>query len=100
MILLERAQRHDNDLISTPVARVEEIVAVQVDGAPRHVGVLLDNTPHGNSSRPKGSASKMDAAEIVYTLRRDGVFRPDTEATVSIECVRSRFGGGSMRLRM
>jgi hypothetical protein len=54
--------------------------------------LLLDNTGHENTHRPKGAGGKMDAAPQVFKVVTDAKFGPDKTGKVVLTCTRSRFG--------
>jgi hypothetical protein len=54
--------------------------------------VLLDNVGHVEKGRPKGSASKLDAAPIGYLVEKVEPFSPVLQGRIRLTCMRSRFG--------
>jgi hypothetical protein len=54
--------------------------------------VLLDNVGHVEKGRPKGSASKLDAAPMGYLVEKVEPFSPVLQGRIRLTCMRSRFG--------
>jgi hypothetical protein len=53
---------------------------------------LLDNVGHADKQRPKGSATKLDAAEQAYKVTTTERFSAAQPGRIRIECIRSRYG--------
>lgn len=64
--------------------------------------VLLDNTGHDNTHRPKGAGGKMDAAPTLHKVVTVSEFTPDSTGEIEIHCTRSRHGqiGRVWRMRV
>lgn len=54
--------------------------------------VMLDNTGHQEKGRPKGSATKLDAAPLAYAVTTEDQFTPAKPGRVKLACTRSRYG--------
>jgi hypothetical protein len=54
--------------------------------------LILDNTGHADKSRARGTASKGDLNEVMFTLSQSAEFGPMVEATVTLKTQQSRFG--------
>lgn len=53
---------------------------------------LLDNTGHAETGRPKGSGTKLDAAQQAYQVATTSQFSAVEAGRISITCTRSRHG--------
>jgi hypothetical protein len=53
---------------------------------------MLDNVGHAEKGRPKGSASKLDAAAQGYEVETTSTFSSATIGGIKITCKRSRYG--------
>jgi 5S rRNA maturation endonuclease (ribonuclease M5) len=54
--------------------------------------LLLDNVGHTEKGRPKGSATKLDAAAQGYQIETTSPFNPEKIGALKITCKRSRYG--------
>jgi hypothetical protein len=64
--------------------------------------VILDNTGHSDNTRARGSSSKGDLADVIFTLRKTVPFDTHTEGQVELAIQESRFGdvSGAWTLRL
>ena len=53
---------------------------------------LLDNVGHQETHRPKGSGTKLDAAEVAYKVVTTSRFSAVETGRIAITCTRSRYG--------
>jgi hypothetical protein len=70
---------------------------------PAHAGIttlLLDNTGHEATDRPRGSSSKADLNEVVYKLVNGASFDRDRAGHVLLKRQRSRFPGLPREIRI